>query len=234
MVSSSKKSLLVILSVLIFFFSIFAVCMFFFKRNISKNSLVVKMVYVSDTKYSDRNLIKNLIKDIQYKNINDLNVEPLKAELFKLPFVKYVSILKKYPNEVIIKITEKNIRYIGDNGYPLDEDLNIITEQIKDKTLHNSFIVLSGNINKSKVEKLFKILNKFPLINKNITSANLISDRRWNISVKLYGRNILFKLPESDIDFKINNFFRKIYKSRFFVYGISTIDLRSDKIVFYK
>ena len=234
MIIPSKHSILILVSVLIFCLNVFAVFMFFIHEDFYKNSFIVKIIYVSDTKYTDRDLIENLVKNVQYKNIFNVDVDYLKNELSKLPFIRNVKVLKKYPNEIIIKIYEKNIKYINTDGYLLDENLNIIKDKIRNEDLYHLFIVLSGDPNKDKVDRLFTVLNKFPLISKNIVSAELISNRRWNVTVKIYGKNIIFKLPESDIDLKINDFFRKVYKTNFFLNYIPIIDLRSDKIILYK
>ena len=229
----SKKSFFITISLFIFFANIFAIIAFYLKEHKFSKNFLIKEIYISDTKFTDRHLLKQLVQTAQYEYINSDNINILQNEISKLPFIKSVKILKKYPDTLFVKIIEKNIRFVTNDGCFLDEDLDIInTVCSKENLIGNT--ILNGFVDKNKVLNLFEKLDQIPIINNNIIGAYLISGRRWDIVVNINGRKILFKLPESNILTPLSKFFDIIYKSNFFSYKISAIDLRSDKIVILK
>jgi len=226
----SKKNLFILISLLVFFTNVFVTGLFFIKENKLSKNLVVKEIYVSDTQYLDKRLLTDLIGSIKYEYINSIKIDNLYKELSSLPNVQKVTILKKYPDKIIIKISEKNIKYVSDDGYFLDNNL-VKINMSNDNHSYNNLIMLHGDPSKIMVHALFNELEKLPAFHKNIVSAKLISNRRWNILVNIYGKKILFKLPEKNVVVALSNFFKKVYKINSFFNEISVIDLRSDKIV---
>jgi cell division septal protein FtsQ len=231
MQNSVKKISIILISVIIFFTFIASVYLFFQNEKNSPTYLSIQNVYISGAKFTDISSVKNIVGNLKNVYIENIDIDILQEYLIHLPFVKNTQIIKKYPNKIIIKLNEKNIEFTNEEDYPLDEDFSPINYKIQNENLKKSLIKIYGNPNAEKTKKIFKELDKIPFIKRRITGAMLISNRRWDIYTKIYGKDILFRLPEINTVKTLANFFRSTYKTNILTKNISVIDLRSDKVI---
>ena len=171
-------------------------------------------------KYSD-NLLKNLgfsliethisgisklneneiKKHIIYKNCENLfciNLEATKSSLERLDWVKNANLRLVLPSKLRINIREEQPKFIFNNGdfrFLLNSQGKKIGTINNDNNLYKSLVVISGENVVGKINDLRGILNTSPDLAEKITSAKLISNRRWSL---VFSNLTTLDLPEKN------------------------------------
>lgn len=159
---------------------------------------------------------------------SDSDIDNLKKDIEKLPWINEVIITRSLPNNlnILIKEYEPFAIWQDENGrYLISKDGKIIA---KDEGQFDHLIILTGKDANFNVKSLFNILAIDPEVSRNIYSATWIGSRRWDIR---FENNLLVKLPENNIKDAWRRLV-KVYKIPGFLLNLNSIDLRIDKKVY--
>ena len=163
-------------------------------------------------------------KHIKYKNCENLfciDMGGTKKSLEKLAWIKSANLKLILPSELIINIYEEKPSFILDDG----KFISLLNSQGKkietiksSKNLYENLVIISGDNVVDKINDLNSILNTSPDLAEKITSAKLISNRRWSL---VYAYFTTLDLPEKNPE----NALRKL-DSLNKKYGIISGDLK--------
>ena len=142
-----------------------------------------------------------IIEHVKYKNCKNLfcvNLKTTKNSLEKLDFVKKANIKLVFPSKLKIEIVEEKPRFLLVNGqkrYLLNSEGKVIANIEKKSESFSNLVILQGENVASKINDLKVILKHSPDLAKKVTSARLISNRRWSLVVSYY---TTLDLPEKN------------------------------------
>ncbi len=153
---------------------------------------------------------------IQYRNCSNLfcvNLTSTKNSLEKLDLIKDANIELILPSKLKIKILEEKPKFVLDNGsstFLLNSNGKKIANISKKNELYNNLVLVRGENVEAKIKDLKNILEASPDLAKKITSASLISNRRWSLVVSYL---TTIDLPETrpDLAFKKLDLLNKKY-----------------------
>ena len=142
--------------------------------------------------------IKEHIKYKKCRNLFCIDLEATKHALEQLDWVKNANLKLIFPSELKINIYEEEPKFILDNGnlaFLINSQGKKIEIIEDNKSLYQDLVVISGENVTDKINDLSNILNTSPDLAKKITSAKLISNRRWSL---VYSNLTTLDLPEND------------------------------------
>ena len=142
--------------------------------------------------------IKEHIKYKKCRNLFCIDLEATKYALEQLDWVKNANLKLIFPSELKINIYEEEPKFILDNGnlaFLINSQGKKIEIIEDNKSLYQDLVVISGENVTDKINDLSNILNTSPDLAKNITSAKLISNRRWSL---VYSYLTTLDLPENN------------------------------------
>lgn len=180
--------------------------------------------------FNIQNNVNKYCVDISY-TINDL-----KSDILEDSWIKSVSIFKKYPNRLEIKVVEYNpfAIWVNKNGEHklIDEYgdiINVPTREVKE--FKNLFIIVGDNV-EPEIYNIFNLLSIYNNISSNIVKIVRVGDRRWNLVFK---NGTIVKLPEEDKDFfKVWRELDKIVTTSGNDNNLQIIDLRIKNKIYLK
>lgn len=187
-------------------------------------------VEINGIEKANINDVQNTVYNFCNKeNKNDMIIllEQIKTD----PWIKNVTIKRKLPNTLEIKIEEYLPFAIWKNGeklFLIDENGTIIKINEKERRGYNNLIIVAGEGSKENIYSLFNMLSSNPNLFSRIKSALRVGQRRWNLELE---NGIIIKMPEKntlDAWQKLD----KILSIRGSDIDIKTIDLRNDDKVF--
>lgn len=133
-------------------------------------------------------------------NILQIDLVELKNQIKMLPWVKSVSISRRYfPNVLHIFIKEKQVRSIWqykNEFYPIDEDGEIIAT---DYVPPQGVLQIIGEDAPAHINELLRVVENDKELFSRLKAANFISKRRWNLIFDDVEQGIVVKMPEKDV-----------------------------------
>ncbi|MGV3512462.1 MAG: cell division protein FtsQ/DivIB [Novosphingobium sp.] len=125
-----------------------------------------------------------------------LDLAALRDELNQLPWVKDARVSRKLPDTLVIDIVERNPHAVlrKPDRMVLIDDTGVELETVKaDKT--KGMLVLSGLGVGQRVEDLTRLLDAAPALKPQVSEAEWVGNRRWNLTFKT---GQVLALPEGD------------------------------------
>jgi cell division protein FtsQ len=125
-----------------------------------------------------------------------LDLAALRDELNQLPWVKDARVSRKLPDTLVIDIVERNPHAVlrKPDRMVLIDDTGVELETVSpDKA--KGMLVLSGLGVGQRVEDLTRLLDAAPALKPQVTEAEWIGNRRWNLTFKT---GQVLALPEGD------------------------------------
>lgn len=238
--------LVFIIVIFVLYLSLFVRGSYFYKKKViflnylgtlisnNINSNICNYFYIDGTLHSNYSNIQKYVNE--YCSNENYKIVDLKSDILKDPWIKNLTIYKKYPNKLEIKIVEYNpfAIWVNDkNEYKLiDEYGDVINvSSTKVKQFKNLIIIVGDNI-KPEIYNIFNLLSIYSSISNNLVKIIRIGDRRWDLILK---NGLIVKLPEEDSDFF------KIWKELDYIinmcrndYNLETIDLRIKNKIYLK
>ena len=162
---------------------------------------VLDDVVVSGRDKTSKEEINTLLNLKRGDNILKIDVYDIKQKLEQLPWVKHVSVHKRYfPNVLQIEIHEKEVKaiwQINEKFYPLDAEGKIIEAEFH---VSEPILLIVGAGAPENFKNLMMALKdeKYDYLDK-VKVANFISGRRWNLILNDIREGITVKLPEENI-----------------------------------
>lgn len=131
--------------------------------------------------------------------MTQIDIHAMKERIKVLPWVKDVTIERKLPNQLFIRLTERRpIALWQKNGqhHPLDEDGNVI--DVSPKGLEYLLITV-GEDAPHQTPELINELIKYPELNRRAMSAVRVGGRRWNLILDKVDNGLEIYLPEDGV-----------------------------------
>lgn len=193
-----------------------------------KNFFGIKKIKIINNKLISSNHLIDKLSSIYDRNILFLKGSDIQSLLNSTDFLEKISVKKKYPDTIIIKVIETRpiaILFKNNKNYILDTSSKIINknEKIKSKNLPKIF----GPGAQYSFVNFFKILkqNDFPV--ENVKFYYHFKIDRWDLQLL---NDLLIKLPEKNTEEAIIKVTELLNRSDFKNYKV--IDLRvPNKIV---
>lgn len=205
------KILKIVFNIVVFVSTIFMLKILFqsdipkkIKEKLSQNysKIVLKDICVSleinGIERADMYKLQKKIHDFcEQDNKNDM--QKLLNEITDDPWIKEVSIKRKLPNTLSIKIEEYlpfAIWKSGEKLHLIDETGKIIRIQEKERRGYYNLLVVAGEGSKENIYGLFNLLSSNPALFSKIKSGLRIGKRRWNLELD---SGVIVKMPEKDV-----------------------------------
>ena len=216
-----KKRLVIALALLVLFSTYIPQKLFLIKK------FDIKKIKVENNLILKEEDIKKDLAFLYDTNIIFLNTSKIEKILKKQSFIKSFEIKKKYPNEIKIKIFEKNPIFIIKNDnkeFYLSENINLIN--YLDLRKYRNLPVIFGNKENFKI--LFQNMKKidFPLY--LIKKYYLLESDRWNLET--YEEKII-KLPSKNYVKSLKNFMSLRKKNNFDKYKVFDYRIKNQLIL---
>ena len=216
-----KKRLVIALALLVLFSTYIPQKLFLIKK------FGIKKIKVENNLILKEEDIKKDLAFLYDTNIIFLNTSKIEKILKKQSFIKSFEIKKKYPNEIKIKIFEKNPIFIIKNDnkeFYLSENINLIN--YLDLRKYRNLPVIFGNKENFKI--LFQNMKKidFPLY--LIKKYYLLESDRWNLET--YEEKII-KLPSKNYVKSLKNFMSLRKKNNFDKYKVFDYRIKNQLIL---
>ncbi|USO02425.1 MAG: FtsQ-type POTRA domain-containing protein [Alphaproteobacteria bacterium] len=150
---------------------------------------------------------QEVLRRISYKRNSPLfiyNTNIMRQDIEQLPFVKHVSVHKKYPHGIDIYIQQRQpiAQYKYQSQYALVDEEGVFYEYSEEP--HKTLPVVSGSNDISKMfPPLFKTMAMYPDIKSKVQVYQLVRDRRWDL-IMTDGRKIM--LPQHNVKEALNIF----------------------------
>ena len=153
-----------------------------------------------------------------------LDVEAARERLKTDPWIADVKLLKLYPSELQITITEREpfalwqqqerLAVIAEDGTVLDSFAN-------PRLIHLPLVVGMGA--ETRAKEFLTMLDRFPDVRAAMRAAVLIGERRWNLRLKT-GLDV--RLPETDPEAALDRLVKLDRDKKLLSRAIAVIDLR--------
>lgn len=171
---------------------------------------------------------------LRYKNnIFNISVDNVKEKLEQISWIKSVSVQRKLPNKISVRVAERVPIAI----YQLNYKLYLI--DIDGKILENDGIgdfdnlpIIVGEGAEKVTRQFLYVLGKFPKIQNQLAFAVYVGKRRWNMKIN---KGITVKLPEKHLGYAMQILDEIAGENGFFNDDIQGIDLRNlDRVIVKK
>jgi cell division protein FtsQ len=168
--------------------------------------------------------INEVLANLNEASLTHLPMEDIKKNIELLGWVKTADITKKFPNKLIVNITERAPKAIWQDKTELwlvDDLGNLISDKIEKEYIKLPVLVSKNPL--ETVPALFEIINKHDIFGTNVVSAVRVGDRRWDIYLQ---NKIVIKLPEKDVDVAVERLKKLQKRKNILERNIKYVDLR--------
>ena len=213
-------------------FIIGATLIILFTTFISENISTIKKLKINKIRFENNKIVSNeeLIKDLSFlynKNIIFLNTLEIKKKIKKNSFIESLQIKTIYPNELVIKIFEKQpiaIIFQENKKFFLGKKFELI--KYKNILKYENLAIINGD--EKSFKKLFINLKKTKFPTDLVKEYELLKSGRWNIEL-IDGK--LIKLPINNYNQSLINFLTIKSNSNFEKYKIFDYRLNDQLIL---
>ena len=203
-----------------------------FTTFISENISTIKKLKINKIRFENNKIVNNeeLIKDLSFlynKNIIFLNTLEIKKKIKKNSFIESLQIKTIYPNELVIKIFEKQpiaILFQENKKFFLGKKFELI--KYKKILKYENLAIINGD--EKSFKKLFINLKKTKFPTDLVKEYELLKSGRWNIEL-IDGK--LIKLPINNYNQSLINFLTIKSNSNFEKYKIFDYRLNNQLIL---
>ena len=153
-----------------------------------------------------------------------LDAEAARARLKENPWVKEATILKLYPDQLRIDVTERQAFALWqkDGRVAVIAADGIVVQPFVDPRFANLPLIVGRGAESSAAEFL-ALLDRYPDIRDQVRASVLVGERRWNIRLK-HGVDV--RLPEEGVDGALATLVRLARDKQLLTRDITAIDLR--------
>ena len=213
-------------------FIIGATLIILFTTFISENISTIKKLKINKIRFENNKIVSNeeLIKDLSFlynKNIIFINTLEIKKKIKKNSFIESLQIKTIYPNELVIKIFEKQpiaIIFQENKKFFLGKKFELI--KYKNILKYENLAIINGD--EKSFKKLFINLKKTKFPTDLVKEYELLKSGRWNIEL-IDGK--LIKLPINNYNQSLINFLTIKSNSNFEKYKIFDYRLNDQLIL---
>lgn len=191
-----------------------------------KGNFVVSDIYIKGRINSSKEDILEVIKVKRGDELLSVNIEEVKSNLERLPWIKNVIVRRVYPNKIFIIIEEFEAIAIWQNKgifYPVDKDGKIFGVSVDN---FPPLPIITGEEAPSNIYNLFDIISEYPDLKERIKGATFIKKRRWDIYLDDIKEGLIIKLPEEYPEAALKKLIEMQKKYKVFKRKLTLIDLR--------
>ena len=203
-----------------------AICFSYFNPTLLISFAQIKNIEIKGNNLADAQKIREISID-RGSSLFYFDLESVAGEIKDMNWVKKVSIKKKFPNSLIVQITENEpFAYLlkNQNYFLIDIDGELIIEKNEEAITENEYLILRGVESEYYLTEIISDLNiNYPDIIPSIKEMEFVERRRWNL---IFKNNLLIKLPESKIDISLKNLKKLIQDDKILKSNIIEVDLR--------
>ncbi len=163
---------------------------------LAKAGFRVERIYLQGRRNASVANIRKALQISAGSPIFAVSLEAARQRLEALPYVKYASVQRHFPNILVVSILERRpiALWTHDNDTVLvDEDGEVIRAPLPSDA--GRFLLLTGADAPRHGAALLDMLSREPELKKLVTSAERIGGRRWNLRL---GNDVTVALPEKD------------------------------------
>jgi cell division protein FtsQ len=153
-----------------------------------------------------------------------LDVERVRARLKSNPWIAEASVLKLYPGELQIRITERAAFALWQKDHRvavIADDGTVLEPYVSPALVQLPLVVGAGAQTRAKA--FLALLDRHPAMRDLVRASVLVGERRWNLRFK---NGIDVQLPESDVDAALERLVRLDTDKNLTTRDIAVIDLR--------
>ncbi|MCX7338549.1 MAG: cell division protein FtsQ/DivIB [Alphaproteobacteria bacterium] len=194
--------------------------------------LKVSDVYVEGRQHSSQTAILDCVRAKRGDPILAYNLDTIRADLEKIDWIKSACVRRHFPGFLYIQLEERKPIAIWQNQnqqFLVDQDG--ITINITNVAYFQSLPVIVGGDAPAHAPRILSLLEKFPLIRKELRSIIRMRQRRWDLVLE---NSVLVKLPEEKMEDALAHLSVLIEKQKINPGEVSVIDLRIPKQIILK
>lgn len=164
--------------------------------------------------------------------ILSFSLSAMRARLEAIPRVKYAEIARILPNQLHVRVVEREPIAVWQNEgklHLIDAD-GVVMEYI-DPRQYGQLLLVVGEEAPSHAGALLNTLAQVPDLLKSVSSASRIGERRWNI---LFKNGTMLKLPEQNAAAAWQSFAQMEHEQHLLERAVKSVDMRLSDRVFIK
>ncbi len=192
--------------------------------------LEVKDIAVVGRRHSSKDNIYDALGVKQGMPILAVNLEESAARLDKLPWVKGVTVERRLPDTIYVRLFERipMARWQKDDKFLVIDNQGRVLPTAKAEDFPQLPQVVGAGAD-SAAEELLSLLKGFPDIRDKMDAAVRVGERRWNLRL---ARKLDVRLPELDIETALNRLSVLISEEKILDRPLVAVDLRiPDRLV---
>lgn len=189
----------------------------------SRVGFVLENVIIEGEQNLEEDAVLKLLNAAKDTPIFSINLSDVRNKLMKNRWIKEVSVARRLPNTIHIKLLERKpiaIWQINNRLFLIDNEGFEITRDIGAFTHLLHVVGVGANIYAS---KFIEVLEKKPVLMGNALSAIRYGDRRWDLNLK---GKITVKLPEENFENALEYLSKLNKAGKLFNQNYKIIDLR--------
>ncbi len=190
----------------------------------------VKSINVEGRQYTDKDDIFKALDTVAGAPILTFDPKEAHERLSKLPWVAGVTIERRLPDTLYIRLTERQpmARWQHDNVTEvIDREGKVLTAASADK--FPDLLLVAGDSAPAQTANLLTTLKEFPNIFARVKGAVRVGERRWNLHLQT---GQLVRLPEHNMAEALNKLDGMIKEKNILDRAVTGIDLRlQDKVI---
>ena len=204
----------------------------YFWQHTADAGFKVETIYLEGRQYTDLNEISSQVQIKTGSPILRLNLSEVRSRLEAIPRIKYADVERILPNQIHIRITEREPIALWQNEGKLHLiDADGIAMDYVDPAKYQHLMLVVGENAPAHTSELLLMLSHEPEIFKNVAAVLRIGERRWNIRFK---NGIELKLPEKNSEVAWHNFALMQNENHILERAIQSIDMRIYDRIFIK
>jgi cell division protein FtsQ len=156
----------------------------------------VQDILVEGRHYTDIDAIRAIISSNKGDPLFAFKPDDAQSQLQKLSWVKSVQVERRFPDTIYVNIHERKPMALWQRNKRLsliDEEGVVLTEHKLER--FQDYVIVIGASVPEQAPAFLRLLRAEPEIQKRVEAATLVSNRRWDLTLK---NGAIIKLPEEE------------------------------------
>lgn len=153
-----------------------------------------------------------------------MSVADARTALLQLPWVEQAEVRKVYPNDINVKLTERDAFAIWQNGsdlFLIEPDGNVITRMSERKYIGLPLFVGLGA--DTQAAEMVALMNGYPELAARVRAFVRVADRRWDLYLN---NGVIVRLPEEETAEAVAELNRLDAERQLLSRDIASVDMR--------
>lgn len=188
------------------------------------NGMVVTNLMIEGRENVSRDGLKTLLDIEKNQPLLSVDLHEIKDKISQLSWVKYVTVERRYPDTLYVRLVEREPIALWQRGGKLsvvDDEAVVLTEYNIPK--FRKLLVVVGENAPQNTRDLLQILDQVPSIKSRVDAAKWIGDRRWDLTMN---NKIIVRLPAENPEESLKRLATLHANDQVLDRPITSIDLR--------